>query len=540
METTNTQPRQDILDILAKRARDFKDGYRQNIAILGDELIGKTTLLKNFLRDLNDESLLAIYVEVVPYEFTLFCKRFLNSLLYNYLEKHQLVSSRDTLENLVKRSREALPQTSVLIERFLLRLDKERPELLFKDLFLILEAFCPESKKRCIVIFDEFQNLMELGIKNIAQELGKKIMFQKNALFIFSSSLKTAAKKILSNDLSLLFGNFETLELQMLKPETCETLIRDNFKDIAVSQEYIHFLINFAGGHPFYLKIISEEAVRQCRIQQKLTLEKEDLLSVLQQLLFADWGTFNLKFLTFLSLMTQGRNKNDLLYVLDAIACGKNRLKDLVQLLRKQRKEVVQRLSRLTELGLIAKNGSFYVLNDRLMNFWLKFVHYEKLNSLTPDHSEQVQHFRSMIGVEIDEFIAASGKKIADRVLDVFNLFEDDEVHLDRKKLDLSHFRELKIVRFEDTDLEVGIFGKSQNTVWLAAVKESGIKEHDVNEFIQLSKKFKHKSIHKIIIGLGDIERNARLLAKESRILTWDIASVNSLFDLFGKPRVIR
>ena len=540
MENFSFLLRKDILDLLNKRISDFKEGYRQNVAILGNELIGKTTLLKTFLNDISDEKLVPIYVDIIPFEFSLFIKRFMNSLLYNFLKKSQLVSSRESLDILVKRSKEFLPQTTTQIEHFLSKLEKEKPEILFKELFAIIESFSGESRKQCIIIFDEFQNLKKLGIKNICQELGKKIMFEKNTLFIFSSSLKNEAKEILANDLSLLFGNFETIELQMLNPANCDYLITNELKGIAVSKEFIDFLINFTGGHPFYLKILCDEASSECRASQKETLDKDTLSQTLEKLLFNDWGIFNLKFTTFLSLVTWNRNKNDFVYLLDAISIGKNRLKDLMSYFRKPRTELIAKLNRLIELDVLSKNGSFYCINDRLMSFWLKFVHFEKLNSLSPDYTEQALHFRSKIHAEIDEFIHTSKKNIADRMLDLFNLFEEDDIQIDRKKIHLSPFKELKIISFDDTNLKIGIFGKAQDSLWLAAIKEDGINEHDVNEFLKSLKRFKHKTINKIIIGLGDIERNARLLAKESHIITWDIASINNLFDLYGKPRIIK
>ena len=208
--------------------------------------------------------------------------------------------------------------------------------------------------------------------------------------------------------------------------------------------------------------------------------------------------------------------------------------------LRKPRTELIQKLNRLIELNILSKNGSFYGINDRLMSFWLKVVHFEKLNSLSPDYAEQALNFRSKIHVEIEEFITTSKKNISDRMLELFNLFEGDDVQLDRKKFRLSTFKELKMITFNDSNLKIGIFAKAQDSLWLAAIKEEGISENDVNEFLLSLKKFKHKMINKVIIGLGDIDRNARLLAKESHILTWDLSSINNLFDLYGKPRIIK
>lgn len=540
METLDFFTRKLTLDSLNKRIADFKDGYRQNIAVLGDELTGKTTLLKAILSTINDEDLVPIYVEIAPYEFSMFIKRFLTSLLYNYLKKYRLVSARENLDFLIKMAQENLPLTSPKIKYLYLKLSKEKPEILFKELFDIIETFHEETKKRCVVIFDEFHNLKKFDIKNICQELGKKIMFQKDTFFIFASSAKNEAKTILNNDLSLLFGNFETTELGMLNAKSCAFLIREIFQGVIVPKDFVDFLINFTDGHPFYLKMFSQEAASLCKIAGLGEVEKETLIQAFENLLFHEWGVFNVKFMHFLSQMTSNRTKNQFIYLLDALASGKNRIQDLASQLRKQKSELTQKLNRLIEQNIVIKNGSFYSIKDRVLWFWLKFVHHEKLNSLTPDHSEQAQHFKFKIDAEMDEFINASKKNIIDRMMDLFNLFEGDDIQIDKKRFQLSTFKELKIVRFDNASIKLGIFGTAQDCFWLAAIKEDGIREGDISEFIQSSKKFKHKSINKVIIGLSDIDRNARLLAKESRIITLDLTHVNNLFDLYGKPRIIR
>lgn len=542
MEQTNFYTlRKEIFETLTKRVSDFKDGYRQNIAVLGEELCGKTTLLKSLLSGLNDEKLVPVYCEIVPFEFSLFLKRCLNSLLYNFLKKSQLLSSRENLEMLVKRAKESLPKTSPQLELFLSRIDKDKPEALFKELFAIIESFTEETQNHCVIIFDEFHHLKQCCPKNIWQELGKKIMFHKNTLFIFSSSARHEAKDILANELTLLFGNFETLELGMLNPAQCLELIKCRLQGSQTPSEIASFLIHFTGGHPFYLKTICDEAASTCLSLQKSLMDRDIITNSLEHLLFDEWGVLNQKFTNSLSQLTTSRNKNEYIYLLGAIATGKNRLKDLAAHFRKQMSELNQKLKKLTELNIISRNGSFYQLNDRLMSFWLKFVLIEKLNSLDPNHYEQASNFRNNISAEISEFIKASQKEVSERMLDLFNQFEGDTLQIDKKRFQLSTFKELRIVRFENTDLKIGLFAKSQDSLWLAAIKENGIDEKDVNEFLQSVKKFKHgKTINKIIICLGDIEHNARLLAKESQILTWDIANINNLMDIYGKPRIIR
>ncbi|HNV24422.1 MAG TPA: hypothetical protein PKH98_05995, partial [Candidatus Omnitrophota bacterium] len=56
--------RQDIVKLLKKRISDLKEGFRQNVAILGNPFIGKTAFLKNFVFNIDDDSVTPIYLEL--------------------------------------------------------------------------------------------------------------------------------------------------------------------------------------------------------------------------------------------------------------------------------------------------------------------------------------------------------------------------------------------------------------------------------------------------------------------------------------------
>ena len=40
--------------------------------------------------------------------------------------------------------------------------------------------------------------------------------------------------------------------------------------------------------------------------------------------------------------------------------------------------------------------------------------------------------------------------------------------------------------------------------------------------------------------GIDDIDPNARLIAKEAKINTWDMSLINSLLDIYDKPRIVK
>ncbi|WP_414947291.1 hypothetical protein, partial [Klebsiella pneumoniae] len=68
--------RKSYLDILEKRVIALKDGYRQNIAFIGDEHVGKTAILHKFLNSFLDNRFILFYLEARVEPLFLFCKRF--------------------------------------------------------------------------------------------------------------------------------------------------------------------------------------------------------------------------------------------------------------------------------------------------------------------------------------------------------------------------------------------------------------------------------------------------------------------------------
>jgi len=151
----------------------------------------------------------------------------------------------------------------------------------------------------------------------------------------------------------------------------------------------------------------------------------------------------------------------------------------------------------------------------------------------------QVKNFRIQIEDLINDFISVSRKDTADRVMELFNLFRDDCVQLERRRFKLCNFREIKPLRLDCRDIKNGVAGLTQNSLWLAGIKEGRINENDVVDFAAECKKYRHKLQRKIIVAFRDIEINAYLLAKQMHIWTWDIENLNSLLDLYGRPRIV-
>jgi len=521
--------RKAYLDILYKRITDLKDGYRQNIAITGDELVGKTSIIFKFLSRFHDNRIIIVYLEIRPETLASFARRFIGVLLYNFLVNSG-INMREDLEFLINKSEKYIPKTIEKIKYILASLEKRIKNNIFAELLCLLEVINLETGKFCVAIFDEFHNFENMGIKNLYPEWAKLLILQKNTLYIISSSMRLKTKTILSKNLSLLFGNFELITVEPFDIKTSKDYLDYRLCGLDLDIGLKDFIVHFTGGNPFYLELICKELLK---------INPSGLSDVLEDLLFMPAGILNQKYSNYLKRFLDIPNSQDYTAILYLISDGHNKLKDIAHILRKTRKELMLRINHLLELDTISRNGDFLKVNDRVFSFWLRFVYKEKMQSLTFDAKNQKVIFRDKIEGMIQEFLVNAQKTPAERTMELLHLFSDDVIQLEKKRLKLTHFREIKSLEFDNQRLREGIIGRSHDNLWVIAFKHGLLTEDDIAEFVKECKKYRHKLQRKIIVALSDIDTNTRLRALEEKVWTWDLNNLNQIFDLFSKPRIV-
>jgi len=521
--------RQYYIEILEKRIKGLKDGYRQNIALLGDELVGKTSLIFKLLQRVYDNHIIMLYLESRPESLESFCRRFIGVLLYNFLSNSNIPLKED-LGFLLAKSEKYIPKTADRIRLILAALKKRKKNGLFTELLSLCESIHQESNKFCVVIFDEFQNLEHMDARNLYREWSKLLISQKHTMYIIASSARFKAKNILSNNLSLLFGNFEVLTVEPFDIQTSEEYLKFNLKGQGVSKGLTDFIIHFTGGHPFYLQLITDVLLKSPGLS---------LTDILEEMFFSPSGVLNQRFSNYLKRFQDNLHRQDYLSILYLVSGGSNKINDIAHLLRKQKKELLPRINYLIEIDVISRSADFLAICDRVFSFWLKFVYQGKAESLTFDAKNQSLLFRDKINNMIEEFMRSVSSPIAERFTELLRQFSDDMIRIEKRKVRLDHLREIKPLEFKGRNLNHGIIGRSHDTLWIICFKNDLLTEDDVAEFARECKKYRHKLQKKVIIALHDVDSNARLRALEEKILTWDLNNLNQLFDAFSKPRVI-
>jgi len=528
--------RTSYLQILEKRISSLKEGYRQNIAIIGEENVGKTSIVFKFLDKFYDPRIITVFLEVRQESLDGFARRFIGALLYNFLINSGIPLKED-LDYLIVKSSKYIPKTTLKINSLLSALSRRKKINIFTDIFSLPESIYQETGKFTVLFLDEFHNLENIGIDNLYREWSKLLILQKNTLYVIISSMIFKAKLILSKQLSLLFGNFEQVFIEPFDIHSSFRYLEQRLSGLKLEPGLKDFVINFTGGYPLYLELICDALSKNPETPGVDV--SIGLAGILEGLLFDTSGILNQRFSNYIKRFLDSPMANDYISILYLISSGNNRIKDIAHILHKQRKELNSKINYLLELDAITRSGDFLKVSDRLFAYWMRFVHQEKMRSLTFDARNQKEKFRDSIQELIQEFLAQSAKPLANRVYELLQLFEDDLMQIERKKIRLNHFREIKPLAFKHRFLKDGLLGRSSDALWIMAIKSDALTEQDITEFAKECKRYHHKSARKVMVTLKEVDVNTRLRALEEKIWTWDLSSLNLILDLFSKPRVI-
>ena len=527
--------REEVLRVLEKRVHALKGGYRQNVALTGQMLSGKSSILYQFLYTLKDSSLIPIYIEVMKEPFSVFVDKFIATLLFSYFASSGHPKEKN-LDDLTEFAEEAIPHTAYAIKKVKQDISRKNYHAAYKKLLDLTSVLKKETGKSCVVILDEFHNLEFFKIRKPYLHFGKIMMIQKDTMYIVSSSQKSAIKKILSEKLALLFGNFEIVEVSGFDDKTAEAFLKEKFQGIETHAAYMDYLIDFTDGNPFYLDVISKKIIEILNSGKSIAFEEPVIVEALASLLYKTSGTINQYFTNTILNLLEKSLREDCLEVLMALASGCNKLSDIAKWLnRKSKSGIADKLSELIGSDMVYKSGVFYEVQDKVFSFWMRAVYHKKKTSLVNDILSKADEFKKEALANIRGYFAESRKTVFDRIKELFGLFNGETVEIGKRNRKLPKFAKIEIRKYGKSDDLVAY--QAPDKYWVSEICEHKIDELAVADFIERHRALAHK---KIYIALGGIDENALLLAKEKNIWVWGLENINGILRLYKKHNLIQ
>jgi len=534
--------RQEIVDLLVKRASALKSGYRQNVAIIGHQQLGKTSILRQFLYVFQDPQILPIYVEIKFQALDYFIDQFVRSLLYQFLVRHSPADPTDPLSTLAEKAQPFIPKTVARIGEIAQLLKQRHAEEAYVKLFELTHALKEEAGLNTIVILDEFHRLGEFGIRNAFSDFGKRIMVQKDTMYVLSSSSFSQSKKILAEKLHLLFGHFERVYLEAFDFETSFQFIRQKMSPLEVPAAIQSFLVSLTDGHPFQLENLVSRLREIGLAKGETQVGRSSTAEACTKLFYESQGVLNQYFSKLLSPWTQADSRGNHVLILTQIANGRNRLKDIAQSINRGLRETSSQLEQLIEHELVIKNGVFYRFHNKTFRFWLREVYQKKELSLLGTNAKSEGFVQRMMEMMQEEEELHS-TDVSLRLIGLLSEFKNDIVELGEKKRKLPHFSEfLRPPASPVTEGELSsrrIIARGHGRCWVCKVTEERATEREVLQLVRSATE--RKSSHtKVLMALQGLDENAKLLAKEKGVLTLGLSSINLLMDLYSKSPIIQ
>ncbi len=532
--------RKPILDLLKKRLLGLKEGYRQNIAILGGHYLGKTTILNKFLADLDDKDIVEVYLDLGYKDFRQFFLKYAGTILHNYSRGEHL-PLHDDINLLLASVKSRLPQTSKVIQKIQADVEANRLSDACQSLMKLPEIFTFEANKFCLFIFDEFHKMEDLGVENIFQQFGTSLMTQRRCLYVVTSSCAEKAKAVLSEKLSLLFGNFEIVSIGPFDLKTSQEFIASRLEDIQIGVPLKDFLIDFTGGHPLYLQQILKEIRYLAAVHKQQEVFAPILVQAIENTIFDPWGVLSRHFELLVDNLSSGKGNNAASPILIALANGKLKLSDLTKSLAVKQTLISQKAARLLAEGVIAKNGNFYYLEDKLLRYWLKYVLERRLTAVSISAERQRKAFAEDLEKLIETFLTNAQKDLASRIIELLRCFDNESVSVNGRKYKLPTFNKITTVKFdaeEDGRLDA-IKAFSAQGQWFVLFKKDKFAESDVSAFVAQTRKLPNKPSGCIIISLSDLDENTRVKALQERMWIWNENELNALLNFFDQPYIV-
>lgn len=524
------------LQLISKRVAGLKDGYRQNITIIGSKLIGKSSLILRFFSTFTDQQVIPIYVDLTPTSFKHFVDKFIGTLLYRYL-KNKYGETFEDYERLKNRAKKDIPKTCEVIDEIENYVKNSQMSHAYEKLLELTAVLKRESNILCIIILDEFHLLNRYKIKSPFRSLAREIMTQKDTMYILLSSQISYTKKILNNELSLLFGNFEVIHLTPFDYHSCCKFLEKRFEDIRLSVDFRDFLIAFSEKRPFYLDILSRKLLEKAKEHNKQEISCELIGRAFNSLIYDSQGILNQYFTNLLTHNLNGTDYSNFLPILLSASSKGCRINDLSKTMNRQPKVISKQINYLVSRDLLTKVGVFYRVQDKIFRFWLKSVYHRKRLSLATDLIAESDDFSREIEAVIKTFTKDSNMNLTDRILSLFFSFNNEIVAIQNKVFKFWQFNEVKI--WDLGLVKNCIIARYNDGYWAALVRKDKVTETEIDDFSKICKNSELKIRKTILISLQELDLNTRLAALEKKIWIWSTPDLNLILDLYGKEQIV-
>lgn len=521
-----------------KRIDDIENGYRQNVGITGPSGVGKTRLLCDFFQSVSRNSkLLPIYVKAETIDGRQLMDQWMGAVLSTVLLDRTLNIPR-TLNGLLREAEAVIPLTAAAVKHLQKLIRQEKNAVAVKELLMLSGTLARETGKKVILMIDEFQALEKLPGTDPFVHLGKQMMLDKDVMYVVTSSAVDRAREIFRDKLSLLFGNFEVLALTPFGFMEMDQYLATRVPAYRWPAELKRFLFHMTDGEPNYLDYLVHRLESHEIREFPQTVGTAVLLDVFCQELFDRQGRLSLLFERQLEQCAHlAKDSGPYIRAMLALSHSRHKLIPIAAFIEETVAETKKILKRLVQGGLVVKSGSFFHIPDFLFRFWLREVYLKRQGLFLPEERNLRRHLFDELSRVLDLCTRMTEEDLGARVEALLKEFRNDIVEVDQRKIQCPQFTETVVLRHLPHSM-FSLLGRGPRGRHLFYLSSEWITEAEIERVVADAQRLR-KVQRTVLIPLGGMDQNAKLIAQEAKMQFWDLRDLNCLLDLYDLPKII-
>jgi len=346
------------LDLLDRNTSSLKKDAGKNIALLGSRKSGKTSIVKEHIKNAKDVVPVYIDLEKLSLNPENFSVEFIGNIIFHFLKKPLKDYKKFlSLENLLKAGNEIGKNSFSLIKAVENELLKIKPDqkLLVESAFKFADVLGKESNKKILIVLDNFENLLDLNNFSQIKDVLAIVNFEaENVSYIATSS---AIKESLA-----LLKTFECYEIKNLDKKESTELAKAIIGN--AEQKTLDDIYALSRGHPFITTLISK------KYKETKDVKKAFLIELLQKNNYI----YNFCNDSLNYYYSRARGQTLLKAILRVIANEELRLSEIARRIYRSAPVTKSILERLMQVDIIYKKENKFYFSDNVLRLWLKLT----------------------------------------------------------------------------------------------------------------------------------------------------------------------
>lgn len=257
-----------------KEAADLRRSIEnaEKLFVYSERRLGKTSLIRKVLAELPEEEYLTVYIDLWPTDgetsFVLTCAKAFSEAMATTTDRllHVTKTFFSRLVPAVTAGDDGKPMVSF-------RFDQKRPDVPLLEDVLAMPAKAAKDGRRVVVVFDEFQQILEYESDTVERLLRSTVQHQTDVAYIFCGSRKHLIRQMFMDSQRPMYRSGAHYPLGLIGEEHWQPFIAGKFAETGkrISGDIISKLHALTEGHPFYTQHLCHPLWELCENGQEVS-----------------------------------------------------------------------------------------------------------------------------------------------------------------------------------------------------------------------------------------------------------------------------